>query len=650
MKNESWREILVRKIRESPDRIIILRNHQGFLNDRVFREMLTSQATLCECHNDIDIFRCLEESPSEKKVIIQVQPTTEVLHTVQSKATVVELVTEEIFQLLDPEVIKRCGVETYDAIFDYCKRQKPGYVPLTQRQTEELVIRSLFSLDINRINVESCLAIFLALYHKGYRLPPKVLEYIRRVGDEDARTRDITLLSKMPSEKELRDWLSHQWQLFLSKDMRAQLNFADPSILFLLPTLFTSGVLQKVEIRNLNQLREYTQRFHDYPWVLTGLELSFLDKGNIKTIIGSKLNVMKRLIKDVSENPSAEKWLHVAQQWGQIRYLEYVSDLYAENEIHKLSHQIEKFFSEYISDNYDRIIIGSTDSYPLTVDKILPNISKRIAAGDKVALLIFDGMGMDQWEIIKRYLASHSLLVKRESSVYAMLPTLTNYSRQSILSGKTPNEFAQSIMRSREESMFTNFWKSKGLDLEDTLLLRLIPDPTRLHKPDETMSKFLSGVSEGTRVIGVLFSFIDKRLHGPYDLDVDKKFLYLSIEEFLKSSCLAELFNILHKKDYKTYITSDHGNVVAAGNGVRDSKYLVEVQGKRCLVYDRKVLAEEKQKEADVTLFSSRFIPKDLWILFPNGNYFFGTDGSKEITHGGISVEEMVVPFAEVGA
>lgn len=648
MKENSWRETLVGKIRESLERIIILRDHQGFLTDRVFRVMLASQGILCEASDNIDIFRCIEESPSEKKVIIQVQPTTNVPRGVQSQAKEVELTVEDIFPLLNSEVIKRCGVETYDEIFDYCRCQKSTQITLTKRQTEELVTRALFSLDLNKINVESCIAILLARHHKRYHLPPEFLDYVRQVGDENARTRGITILNKMPSEEELTDWLSRQWQLFLSKDAKSQLDFADRSILFLLPTLFSSGVLQRRKIRKLEQLKEFTRRFSDYPWVLTGLEFSFHDKRNIRPIIKTKLNMIKRLISHVLESPSAGEWLDIARQWGQIRYLEYAGGGNTETEIHELSQQIEKSFREFILSDYDRIIIGSTDSHPLSVDKILPNISKRIAAGDNVALLVFDGMGIDQWEIIKQYLTSRSLVVKTESSVYAMLPTLTKYSRWSIFSGMAPNEFVTSKRGAQEKSLFTDFWKLNDLNSEDVIFLHLVPDLTRLQKQDESMSKFMSGVREETRVIGVVFSFIDKMLHGPYDLDVGKKFLYQRIEKFLESSCLTEIFTILQKHGYKTYVTSDHGNLVATGNGVRDSKYLVETRGKRCLVYDRKVLAEEKQKRGDVTLFSSRFIPENQWILFPNGNCFFGTDGSKEITHGGISVEEMVVPFAEV--
>lgn len=446
----------------------------------------------------------------------------------------------------------------------------------------------------------------------------------------------------------MKDWLSEQWHLLLSKDEEVQLDFSDPSIILLLPTLFTSGVLRREKIRNLKQLERFTERFSDNPWLIMGLELSFLDKKHARSAIRARLEVFENMVSDVSKQPTVEKWLEVAQQWGQIRYLEYRSGLNVEPRIHRISHQIEKAFREYITKNYDAIIIGSTDSHPVSVDKILPNISKQVNDGDKIALLLFDGMGIDQWEILKTYLTSHSLEIKRECYVYAMLPTLTGYSRQSVFSGKTPNEFKRFKMTTHEKSLFNDFWQSKNLDSREILYKHLVPDPTILEKPDEPMSDFLTAVDEGKQVIGVIFTFIDKRLHGPYDLDVGKKLLYSRIEEFLESSCLAEIFEFLLNAGYSVYLTSDHGNLVATGNGVSDSKYMVETRGKRCLVYDSRMLAEEKQKEADVTLFLSRFVPKAQYILFPNGNYFFGTIGAKEITHGGISIEEMVVPFVEV--
>jgi len=647
MKGYSWREFLVQKIKKSMERVIILRSSQNFLEDQILCEMIRSEGSLCECNDSIDIFRCIQES-QKQKVVIQVQPTTNVPYGVQINAKDIEFTSEEIFSSLNPEVIRKCGIETFDAIFDYYSSLKPSYVPLTKRQTEELVVQALFSLDLNRINFESCLAVFLMLYNRAYHLPPELIECIRKLGDENGRTRRITFLNKVPSEKELKDWVSEQWQLFLSKDENAQLDFSDPSIRLLLPTLFTSGVLRREKIRSLEQLERFTERFSDYPWLMMGLELSFFDKRQARSAIRSRLEVFENMVSDISKQPTAEKWLEVAQQWGQIRYLEYRSGVYLEPGIRRISHQIEKAFREYVTKNYDGIIIGSTDSHPLSVDKVLPNISKQVNYGDKVALLLFDGMGIDQWEMLKTYLTSHSLEIKRECYVYAMLPTLTGYSRQSVFSGRTPNEFKRFRMTTHEKSLFNNFWLSKSIASREILYIHLVPDPTILEKPDESMSEFLTAVNEGKQVIGVIFTFIDKRLHDSYDLDVGKKLLYSSIEDFLKSSCLAEIFEALLKGGYKVYLTSDHGNLVATGNGVSDSKYIVEMHGKRCLVYDSRILAEEKQKEADVTLFLSRFIPKDQHILFPNGNYFFGTDGAKEITHGGISIEEMIVPFVEV--
>lgn len=646
MREDSWREIFARKIGRSIEPVIILRNNHGLLGDRLFREMLASLATICDASDTIDIFRCVETN-QRGKTIVRVSPEVYLPYSIQSRALDITLTAEEVFPNLNMDVIKGCGVETYDGIFDYCKKQTPTHMSLTRRQTEELVIRALFCMDLNRINLESCVATFVMFYNKHYTLPRELLEDVRQLGDEDGQNRGVALFSKIPSEEELKDWLSRQWQLFLAKDSEAQLNFADSSMLQLLPSLFSSGVLHRKEISNVEQLEEYLARFSDSPWVLTGLELSFFDTQSNRRAIDAKLGMMKQLISDVLERPTAEKWLNIAQQWGQLRYSEYVGQN-AIAEIFKESQQIERLFREYVFDNYDRILIGSTDSHPLSVDRILPYLSKIVAAKERVALLVFDGMGLDQWEIVKRYLTSNSMNVANEGSLYAMIPTLTGYSRQAIFSGKTPNEFTQFKLRTNEKALFSDFWVSRDVDPNKVLYLNITPDHAILREPKGDMARLLAGVEERIPVLGIILTFIDKRLHGPYDLDIGKRSLYSAIQEFLKLSCVSDIFKILQKGGYRIFITSDHGNTVASGNGVQDSKNLLEIQGKRCLVYDSRIIAEERQKEADVNLLSSRFIPRDQYILFPNGSYFFGASGSKEIVHGGISIEEMIVPFVEM--
>ena len=257
-------------------------------------------------------------------------------------------------------------------------------------------------------------------------------------------------------------------------------------------------------------------------------------------------------------------------------------------------------------------------------------------------------MGIDQWEIVKEYLVSNSLQIKTERFVYVMLPSLTEYSRQAIFSGKTPNLFTKFGTTSNEKGFFTDFWTAKSVGSQDILYLHLTPDPIVLAEPSNAMLEFLTAVTEGKRILGIIFTFIDKRLHESSELDVGKRLLYSKIEDFLRSSCLAEILKMLLKEGYRVLLTSDHGNVVAVGNGINDSKHMVEIHGKRCLVYDSITLAKERQKEADVILFESRFIPENQHVLFPNGNFFFGPNGTKEITHGGISIEEMVVPYVEV--
>jgi len=647
MIESSWRDVFVGRIRKSPEKIIILKTSQNFLEDTLLSEMIESEATLCKCCDSVEMFKCIHEN-KKSKIILQVTPNTNIPYFVQTSAGEVEFAVEHIFPTLNKSIINDCGVETFDAIFEYCRTAKSGYSQLTKRQTEELLTEALFSLDLNRLTIESSLVVFLTINRKNYRLPAEFLEDIRQGADSDAHARGITFLRKMPTEEELVFWLSEQWQLFLAGSDQAKIDFTDPVIATFLPMLFLSGALHRHKIHDLGQLRSFVKRFSACPWLMTALDFSFFDKQAMSSVLKTRIGILKQIVADVLEKPTAEKWLEIAQQWGQIRYLEYKSAAVADSEIPMLSHEIEKAFREYIFESYDQILIGSTSSNPLSVDKILPNIAAQNNNQHKVALLLFDGMGLDQWEILKAYFASSALKVKTERFAYTMLPSLTGYSRQAIFSAKTPNDFTKFSGISNEKAFFTEFWMTKSVELQDIVYLHLIPDPKVLSKPNGAMSEFLAAISEGKRIIGVIFAFIDKRLHESVDLDVGKKLLYSKIEDFLSSSCLSEIIKILLKKGYRVLLTSDHGNVMAIGNGVVDSKHLVEINGKRCLVYDSIILAEERQKEADVILFASRFVPENQHIIFPNGNFFFGPNGTKEITHGGVSIEEVIVPYVEV--
>jgi len=645
MRRETWRDVILKRIEEAPSSIVIVKDQGNFLDDHLFLDNLNEVATLRKCASDLEIFREIDTFENERrKLILLISPKKSVPYAVEQKAANLELTAAMLFPLLSSDILSECGVETYDAVFVHYQHQTELFTPLSRQKSKEFIVRAVFDLDLNNMDIESVVSFFIRLYLKRYKIPDELIKDVRKIADRYGINCEINFELPLPEERFWK-WISEQWNAYVS-GTGSLVNFNHQALLAVLPTLLNSGVITKVTVSKVQTLKNLAK---ERPISLMGIDFQIAGKQDIVSVIEAKLSLIENLMAE--SKFSSELWLSIAKQWGQVRYLQYLNDF--SNRVEKLTDKIEKMgftiekeFQKFLLEEYDHIVISSTSRDPQTVDKILHYISIQQERQQKIALIVFDGMGMAEWEIIKNYLENNSVSIKSEKQIFTMLPTLTNYSRQAIFSGKLPNEFATTIKGLRENSFFVEFWKkSRDFEESDVLFAHVVPDKGMLIKSN---NELVQALEEGTRILGLVFAFIDKRLHGPYDLDVGKRLFHQNIQSFLRISCLADIFRMLIKKGYHIYITSDHGNIVGTGNGITDVRGLVERQGKRCLIYDRKILAEEQQKTTDCSLFISRFVPANDFILFANGPYFFGQIGSKEITHGGVSVEEMVVPFSKV--
>src|SRR5690606_11903982 len=90
---------------------------------------------------------------------------------------------------------------------------------------------------------------------------------------------------------------------------------------------------------------------------------------------------------------------------------------------------------------------------------------RRNAGETRIALLVFDGLAMDQWIQIREHLVGFLPgFSANEGGCFAWLPTLTSVSRQALFSGLKPREFANSIeTTSKEPSLWARFWQEYGL-------------------------------------------------------------------------------------------------------------------------------------------------------------------------------------------
>jgi hypothetical protein len=161
-----------------------------------------------------------------------------------------------------------------------------------------------------------------------------------------------------------------------------------------------------------------------------------------------------------------------------------------------------------------------------------------------------------------------------------------------------------------------------------------------------------AGLTSGSQLIGydrvtVLYNFIDDISHGMVAPDdSDSKFSYFkAVQNYCAEAQIERNFMILKEAGYRIFICSDHGTVISTGNGRKIDKYLLETAGKRATVLDKSILVETAlQSELQ---YQIPFIDDKVSIIAEDRT-MYGTRGAKEITHGGVTVEELVVPFAEV--
>jgi hypothetical protein len=269
-------------------------------------------------------------------------------------------------------------------------------------------------------------------------------------------------------------------------------------------------------------------------------------------------------------------------------------------------------------------------------------LSRRRAAGEsKIALLVFDGLAMDQWVQIRESLAIKSQTYQfDENACFAWLPTLTSVSRQAIFSGLKPREFEDSIERTdKEESLWKTFWQNEGLQPSEILYRKGLSHVDQLDALENTLS------DTGLKIVGLVIDEVDERLHK----ERTKKDVGFWIGNWMKTGFVDRLFSILLDRGYQIYLTADHGNLEAVGIGKPNQGVIAETRGERVRVYRSEGLLTDSSNAYPETLrLDIPGLPAQFLPLFAGGRGAFISKGEKAVVHGGVSIEELIVPFVNV--
>ena len=163
-------------------------------------------------------------------------------------------------------------------------------------------------------------------------------------------------------------------------------------------------------------------------------------------------------------------WFHFARGWSELLYLiNELSDVVVgdtHEHVQSLLSEVDTDFTTWLLKRYAGLV--NLPPAPPVMLHHLPRFLSRQLSDDrhaKIALIVVDGLAMDQWLVVRSALSSRQPAFRfREQSVFAWIPSLTSVSRQAAFAGRAPVSFPDSIQTTdKEPALWTQFWLDQGL-------------------------------------------------------------------------------------------------------------------------------------------------------------------------------------------
>ena len=560
----------------------------------------------------------------------------------------------DCFPDLSYEVLKSLQTEELNALDAAFQEYTPGQMGETS--SSDFVLRHVFKLAPEVIQTPSdLLKNLLSLHLRDVELPDILKRRLIALLANREQFLAWPLTDIVSSKQGLFELLQEHWPSYLetvvegrnqatevqqrvyphsrNEEKSLELPFGHDDVRVYIDDLFLEGLLKPIELESPEKLAGH--------WALVGVQQEH-GKELWKRINGL-LKLCDESIPLVTDRH--QQWQQYAYRWAELSacfHANFNTLKKNKNVVHSFENlqlRVDKRFSDWMLEKFTGL-----HNYPPMPPVMLHHIPRAMAreiddeTTSKTALILIDGLAIDQWVTLKTHLnLGYSF---DESAVFAWVPTITSVSRQALFSAKAPYQFAKSIATtSAEPRAWEQFWLDHGLAKHQVFYKKSLGTDQIDHLIDELSDRRL-------RAVGLVINTVDDMMHG---MQLGAAGMHNQVKLWAESGYLKQLIDALASSGFSIHITSDHGNVESTGTGKITEAGIARSRGERARVYESETLRDSLDFDFNqVAKWPQSGLPNDYWAVVMKGRKAFVAKDDKIVAHGGITIEEVVVPYITI--